>query len=94
MIFNAEFCIDCKMCEIACSFHHTGVFNPNLASIEILDNTRKDIKIKIYREKEKGKNNLNCDHCCGLDEEMCIKYCPMGEELKSIINLSRKLETC
>lgn len=87
MIFNTKYCMGCKICELACSFHHKGVFNPDMASIEIVDDIRKNIKIKIYKKKD--KNHLQCDYCY-----MCVEYCPMYAkgELKNILELAGKLK--
>ena len=90
MIINADFCIDCKLCELACSFHHKNIFNPEISSIKILDCLRENIRIKIYEKKEQGDINIKCDHCCGLEEEMCVKYCPMGMNLKKILEESKR----
>jgi len=37
---NAEACYGCRICELACSFHHQGVFSPELSSIRVSRNNR------------------------------------------------------
>jgi Fe-S-cluster-containing hydrogenase component 2 len=38
MLFHMPTCGACKTCEIVCSYHHTGTFNPSISSIKVLNN--------------------------------------------------------
>jgi Fe-S-cluster-containing hydrogenase component 2 len=64
-----------------------GKFKPSIASIEIIERWGgKGIGISIYREP--SNSHLSCDQCEGLEEKMCVKYCPVigREELGEILN--------
>ena len=86
MIFETVHCTGCKTCEIACSYHHRGVFSPSISSIEI-QSIPEDLAFKI-RFYEKGDNgHLGCDQCQGLEEPFCVKYCNIvaRDELKAFL---------
>lgn len=55
-------CTSCLQCELACSNHHEGVFNPALS------------RIKVF-EFEHGRRSIpyTCTQC---DEAWCLKACP------------------
>jgi NAD-dependent dihydropyrimidine dehydrogenase PreA subunit len=63
-------CYGCRTCELACSFHHKGVFAPELSSI------------KISRCNQTGvlrwHVDPSCDSCVGEDQPLCVKYCSYG----------------
>ena len=70
-------CTGCRACELACSFHHRRVFNPQKASIAILQSKDKEeIKIVIFYSNEAG--HLACDNCKNEREPLCVKYCVWG----------------
>ena len=58
------------MCELACSFHHKGVFSPDYSSI------------RITRDNLNGEMNIDftptCDSCKSEAKPLCIKYCVYG----------------
>jgi len=60
-------CYACKMCQIVCSFHHTGSFWPEKSSIS------------VYRKPQEGvinwKIDSSCDRCAEEAEPLCVKYC-------------------
>ncbi|MFC1951659.1 hypothetical protein ACFLYI_01275 [Chloroflexota bacterium] len=70
ILINAEACVGCRICEIACSFHHNHTFSPELSSI------------KISRDNQNGEIGLSvdptCDLCDGEDQLLCVKYCIYG----------------
>ena len=37
MIFEMPNCGGCRTCEMACSYHHAGMFQPSISSIQIAD---------------------------------------------------------
>ncbi len=83
--FIMDTCGACRTCEIACSYHHTGEFNHQVSSIEIVE--RKDgggYDVRIY-QKNNGER-IACDGCLDVDgDPLCIQYCREAEDLKKII---------
>ena len=73
-------CVNCKVCEMACSMHHTGSFSYRHSSISIV---REEEGYSIcYREP------ITCDTCEGEGEGnyQCVKYCFRAKEaLRSFI---------
>jgi len=70
ILTDAEVCVGCRICELACSFHHNGVFSPDASSI------------KVSRDNQNGEIGLSIDSTCDLCVEesvpQCIKYCVYG----------------
>ena len=63
-------CTGCRLCELACSFHHQGVFSPELSSIKVTKNNRTaEIKVVI---------DAACELCRGEEELQCVKSCCFG----------------
>lgn len=72
--FTLDGCVNCRICEMACSLHHTGVFSYKNASISI-------------GPSEGGmgvcfKEPFSCDTCEGEGEGnyQCVKYCFRAKE--------------
>ena len=66
MISSAE-CTDCRSCEIACSFHHIGAFDPTNSSITVhRDNKSRKVVLCLAAE---------CDGCKDEPIPLCIKFC-------------------
>ena len=84
MIFETENCGGCRSCEMACSYHHKGVFQPSISSIEILDRP-KELGFAISLAGQDENCHIACDRCEGLDEPLCLKYCNYPEELREIL---------
>jgi ferredoxin len=63
LIFYAEKCVACKICELVCSYHVTREYNPKKSFIKILSNDEFCVFIATL--------SVGCDQC-GL----CIKACP------------------
>ena len=63
-------CVGCRLCELACSFHHNGVFSPEKSSI------------KVSRDNQNGEIELfidsTCDSCEGEASPLCVEYCIYG----------------
>ncbi len=86
LVFETKGCGGCRICEIACSYHHRRVFSPSLSSIEIMDRPEElGFAISLYTADEKG--HLACDGCEGEDQPLCLKYCSvlMHDELKTLL---------
>jgi Fe-S-cluster-containing dehydrogenase component len=98
MIFEMEKCGGCRTCEIACSFHHRGEFNPSVSSIKILDKEG-GAGYHVLLLEEDGEMGLACDGCRGLKEPLCMDYCKekdqLGEMIKALLakkKAGRKLD--
>lgn len=70
ILTNVKACYACRMCELACSFHHEGVFRPESSSIKVFrDNQNGEIRVSI---------DSTCDFCKGEARPLCVKYCVYG----------------
>jgi hypothetical protein len=78
---------------MACSFHHSGVFQPGISSIEITGSPKEGFKILFYETIHDGHHA--CDGCPGLENPLCVAYCPLvaRDELKELIGRSRQRDT-
>jgi len=69
-LVNSELCTGCRLCEIACSFHHHRAFDPSQSSIQ------------INRDDSKGMISITllstCDRCHNEEEPLCVKFCDRG----------------
>jgi len=63
LIFHADRCTGCKLCELTCSMNLEGEYNPKKSNIRILKNWEMDVNIAIL--------DLHCDFC-----NKCVKWCP------------------
>lgn len=81
-------CGGCRTCEMVCSFHHTGEYNPSLSSIKILEKDNGAGFIVLLLE-EKSPEGFVCDRCLGLDQPLCLQVCREEDDLADILkNLS------
>ena len=64
LILDIEKCTGCKICELACSARHQGVFNPKKAHLKIIDN---------YKAAGREKGLKSCTLCL-----TCLKNCPVN----------------
>lgn len=70
ILTNAEACYGCRICELACSFHHERAFSPEASSIRISrDNQNGEIGLSI---------DSTCDLCKGEAQPLCVEYCIYG----------------
>jgi len=72
--FETTLCTGCRTCELACSYHHTGVFQPSKSSIEITGSPKEGFKLVLFEAPH--DNRAACDGCRGLEEPLCIRFCP------------------
>ncbi len=82
--FDMPTCGGCRTCEIACSFHHRGEFNPEVASLQILD---KEDGPGYYVWLASESNDLRnaCDVCKDLNVPLCVEYCKEYDDLFKIL---------
>jgi len=87
MRFEMKDCGGCRTCELACGFHHTGVFNPNKSSLKVID--RNDGKPGFYIDFQlfDDENAFGCDGCPELDQPLCVQYCHEATELLEMIEV-------
>jgi len=64
---SPEKCYGCRSCELACSFHHLGVFSPGGGSIRAFKNQETG---EIYWERD-----ATCDLCRGEERPWCVRFC-------------------
>lgn len=87
LMFDTETCVGCRSCELACSYHHEGIFRPSISSIAVLDKPEElGFALLLYAKSDDGR--LSCDNCTGFNERFCVKYCSplMKDELSSLID--------
>jgi len=70
IVIDTKACYGCRTCELACSFHHKGVFSPSLSSIRVSRNNQ-TAEIKWFIDS-------TCDFCNEETEPLCVKYCAYG----------------
>ena len=84
MKYNMLSCGGCRSCELACSFHHTGKFEPSVSSLIVID--KKDLRgFKIEFTDSNKDGRFECDGCKDLDEPACIEWCKQKEDLKKYL---------
>ena len=70
-------CTACGICELICTFHHTGAFGRAEASIRALkDAARGEVALSIAGPGEGDR--IGCDGCSGEALPLCVKWCPVG----------------
>lgn len=85
MEYDMPSCGGCRTCEMACSFHHTGKFEPSVSSLVVID--KKDSKGFIIQIINKCKNGrFACDECEGFDIPTCVEWCKQKEDLVEFLN--------
>ena len=70
VIANPGKCAACRICQLACSMSHEGVFSPALARVHVARNNRTgEIRLSISE---------TCDGCPGEKEPGCVRSCFFG----------------
>ena len=79
MIFEMPMCNGCRTCEMACSFKHSGAFNPSVSAIKVSDKgDGRGFFISLAEESEGDR--LMCVAC-----RECTRYCPAAGDLGEIV---------
>jgi Fe-S-cluster-containing dehydrogenase component len=89
MVFEMPSCGGCRTCEMACSFHHTGEFNPSISSIRIIEKEGDSYFFVELVEKAEGAI-MACDGCKGFKVPLCMQYCCESDALGEIIGQHMK----
>jgi len=89
MLCDLPNCAGCRTCELACSFHHTGEFNPEVSSIKITDKDDESGFIINLFEQSDGYA-IPCDGCEDLELPLCVQYCSESLGLREIVDNFRK----
>jgi carbon-monoxide dehydrogenase iron sulfur subunit len=64
---DPELCNGCRTCELACSFHHSGLTSPELSSMKVRRSNRTAaITWEVLP---------TCDLCADEAQPLCGKYC-------------------
>jgi Fe-S-cluster-containing dehydrogenase component len=89
MLFDFPECGGCRTCEMACSFHHMGKFNPSVSSIRIIEKERgTGFEVVLYEERD--GEAFSCDLCAGDELPSCVQYCCEAGGLTGILEEFRK----
>jgi Fe-S-cluster-containing dehydrogenase component len=68
LVFDPNYCMGCRICELACSFRHYGSITPLRSHIHT-----------IFDTKANGFELSSCWHC---DEPLCKAACPVQAIVK------------
>jgi Fe-S-cluster-containing hydrogenase component 2 len=80
MKFDMPSCGGCRSCEMACSFHHTGKFEPSVSSLVVIDKEdSKGFTIELIDGNRNGR--FSCDECEGLEVPICVEWCKQKDDL-------------
>lgn len=67
---DTSLCCGCNICQLACSFHHTGAFWPDQSSVDVSRNPQNGVV--------RWGICTTCDKCLNEIEPLCVKYCVYG----------------
>ena len=84
MKYDMPTCGGCRTCEMLCSFHHTGEYNPSVSSIRILEKEG-TAGYAVLLIEENGPDGFACDLCRGLTRPLCVKVCREENDLAGIL---------
>ena len=67
---DLDSCTGCRACVLACSWHLSRTFNPEISNIDVIrDDQRGELKVILHS---------SCDHCIGEDFPWCVKFCALA----------------
>ena len=108
LIIRPEKCTDCRTCELACSFGHSGKFNPTLSAVAVIDFAEDAVSVPMICMQ---CNDPACQKVCSVGAisvradgrviynddkcilcKLCVQACPMGNITFSPV--ARKLIRC
>jgi Fe-S-cluster-containing hydrogenase component 2 len=64
LILKPEKCMNCRTCEMVCSFEHFEQFNPLLSAVTVIDYTEEVVTIPVM--------------CLQCEDPSCERVCPVG----------------
>lgn len=64
LVIDPTKCVDCRTCELMCSFKHHDAFNPRLACVSVFQYEQAAVTIPVM--------------CMQCEESPCEKVCPTG----------------
>ena len=85
MRFDMPSCGGCSTCELACSFHHKGEFDPSVSSLKIVENEDGPGYYVLLVDNATGES-MACDGCKDCDIPLCVEYCKEADDLMAILN--------
>jgi Fe-S-cluster-containing hydrogenase component 2 len=85
MIFEMDECGGCRTCELACGYHHTGIFNPSQSSLHIINRSDNKPGFLVQIHPNKEGNSQGCDGCVELEQPLCVRYCHKDEILITMV---------
>ena len=83
--FDMPSCGGCSTCELACSFHHKGEFDPKASSLKIIAKENGP-GYYISLTDESGRESMACDGCQDREIPLCMEYCKEIDDLGKILN--------
>jgi Fe-S-cluster-containing hydrogenase component 2 len=91
MLFEMPNCGNCKTCEIACCYHHTGDFSPAPSSFRVKENPNGKGYLILIADRDEG-TEICCDGCKGEEIPLCMEVCEEADVLKGFLKefLERK----
>lgn len=69
IVVDRKACVGCRTCELICSFHRTGQFNPELSCIRIAFDEDFQLSITVP------------DDCDGCSAAKCRDFCPVSNAI-------------
>jgi Fe-S-cluster-containing hydrogenase component 2 len=108
LLLRPEKCTNCRTCELVCSFHHFGKFNPTLSAVAVIDFAEDVVSVPLMclqcddpaceKVCSVGAITVQADGKVVFNEDkcilckLCVQACPMGNI--SYSTLARKLIRC
>jgi coenzyme F420 hydrogenase subunit beta len=71
---HPDACTACHSCELACSYHHLGLFRPSHSSVWV-DRDPDSGAVVRHLQVEPGAERRLCDACVGEDVRQCDAFC-------------------